>query len=426
MTAYADLTRDELLSLKAALEAEYAALAAKGLKLNMARGKPGADQLELSMPMLDILDAKADLFASDGTDTRNYGAVNGIPEARELMGAIAGTPADQTLVLGSSSLNLMFDAVSHAWTFGVCGGTPWGKLPEVKFLCPVPGYDRHFGITQRFGIQMINVPLYDDGPDMDLVEQLVASDAAIKGIWCVPKYANPTGAVYSDQVVRRFAALKPAASDFRIFWDNAYAVHHLYDDGAQILNILDECAAAGNPDLAYVFCSTSKVTFPGSGLAAFASSPANVADFAEMVKWQAVCFDKINQLRHVRFLRDMDGVAEHMRKHAALIRPKFEAVEQTLERELGGLGIGTWTKPRGGYFISFEALPGCAKRIVGLAKDAGVTMTGAGATYPYKKDPNDSNIRIAPTFPSADELAQAAAIFVVCVKLASVCKLLGE
>jgi DNA-binding transcriptional MocR family regulator len=369
-------------------------------------------------------------MSEDGTDCRNYGVVDGIPEAKELIGSMVGAPADNVIVFGNSSLNIMFDTVSHAWTHGVCGNTPWSHQAAhgkgIRFLCPSPGYDRHFGVTEYFGIEMIPVEMTETGPDMDKVEELVSSDASIKGIWCVPMYSNPEGVVYSDETVRRFASLRPAAGDFRIFWDNAYCVHHLYDEHPVLLNILDEAIAAGNEDIFYEFCSTSKITFPGSGVSGLIASKANLDDIRSQMKSQTIGHDKINQLRHVRFLRDAEGVEAHMLKHAGIIRPKFEAVEEKLEQELAGKGIGRWTNPRGGYFISFDSLPGCARRIVSLAKEAGVTMTGAGATYPYHDDPQDRNIRIAPTLPTPEELTQAAEVFVLCVKLASVEKILDE
>lgn len=321
----------------------------------------------------------------------------------------------------------MFDAVSSAVTHGVMGNTPWCKLDKVKFLCPVPGYDRHFAITQHFGIEMINVPMTPQGPDMDMVEKLVSEDESIKGIWCVPKYSNPQGYTYSDETVRRFANLKPAAKDFRIFWDNAYSVHHLYDEEERqdrILEILSECEKAGNPDMVYEFASTSKISFSGAGVAAIATSKGNLEYIKKALAIQTIGHDKINQLRHVRYFKNFDGVKAHMRKHAALMRPKFEAILDVLERELDGTGIGQWTKPNGGYFISFEAMEGCAKAIAAKCKEAGVTLTGAGATYPYGKDPKDSNIRIAPTYPAPDELALATDVFVLCVKLVSIEKLL--
>ena len=334
--------------------------------------------------------------------------------------------ADDVIVYGNSSLNVMYDTVARSMTHGVMGSTPWCKLDKVKFLCPVPGYDRHFAITEFFGIEMINVPMTPEGPDMDIVEKLVSEDDSIKGIWCVPKYSNPQGISYSDETVRRFARLKPAAKDFRLFWDNAYCIHHLYEeDQDNILEILEECEKAGNPNLAYKFVSTSKVTFPGSGVAALAASRENLEFIKKQMTIQTIGHDKLNQLRHVRFFKNLDGLHAHMRKHADILRPKFELVLDTLDKELSGLGIGEWTKPHGGYFISFDSLDGCAKAIVARAKEAGVVLTGAGATYPYGKDPKDSNIRIAPSFPTLEDLGKAAQVFVLCVKLVSVEKLLG-
>ena len=427
MKAYKDLTKNELLTLKAALEEEYKTLESKGLNLNMARGKPGYSQLELSMSMLDILSGHSDMNTVLGNDTRNYGDLDGIGECRRLMAAMLGIAKDNVIVCGNSSLNIMYDTVSRSMIKGVNGSTPWCKLDKVKFLCPVPGYDRHFKITEYFGIEMVNIPLYDDGPDMDLVEKYVNNDPAVKGIWCVPKYSNPTGISYSDEVVRRFAHLKPAAEDFRIYWDNAYCIHHLYEDTQdEILNILEECEKAGNPNMVYIFASTSKISFPGSGVSVIASSIENINYILSQMTIQTIGHDKINQLRHVRFFKDIDGLKAHMKRHADLLRPKFEAVLDTLERELGGLEIGGWIKPRGGYFISFDAMPGCAKAIVSKCKDLGVVLTGAGATFPYGKDPQDSNIRIAPSFPTPEEMAEASRVFVLCVKLASVEKLLAE
>ncbi|MDO4491032.1 MAG: aminotransferase class I/II-fold pyridoxal phosphate-dependent enzyme [Lachnospiraceae bacterium] len=427
MKKYTEMTKDELLTLKAALEEQFKTEEAKGLSLNMARGKPGKAQLELAMPMLDVLTSESDMNTILGNDTRNYGDLDGIGECRRLMAEMMDVEKDNVIVCGNSSLNIMYDTVARSMSFGVNGSTPWCKLDKVKFLCPVPGYDRHFKITEQFGIEMINVPLGIDGPDMDMVEEYVNNDPAVKGIWCVPKYSNPTGISYSDETVRRFAALKPAAEDFRIYWDNAYCMHHLYDDDQdQILNILTECAKAGNPDMVYVFSSTSKISFPGSGVAAIASSLNNIDHILKLMTVQTIGHDKINQLRHVRFFKDLDGLKAHMKKHGDILRPKFEAVVKTLEAELGGLGIGSWVAPKGGYFISFNSLPGCAKRIVALCKELGVVMTGAGATYPYGKDPEDSNIRIAPSFPSPEEMEMASAVFVLCVKLATVEKLLSE
>ena len=425
MKPYIEWTKEELVAEKARLEQEFAEVKAKGLNLNISRGKPAAAQLDLTEGMLTVLSKNEDTFAEDGTDCRNYGVLTGIPEARKLIGDICEVPAENVIVYGNASLTIMFDTVARSFLKGVAGCTPWNKLDKVKFLCPVPGYDRHFGVTEYFGVEMINVPMTPEGPDMDMVEKLVAEDDAIKGIWCVPKYSNPQGYTYSDETVRRFANLKPAAKDFRIFWDNAYAIHHLYDDRQdQLLEILSECEKAGHPDMVFEFCSTSKVTFAGAGIAAIASSKANLDDMRKSMTIQTIGYDKINQLRHVRYFKDINGVREHMKKHAAIMRPKFEAVLQVLENELGGLGIGTWTKPNGGYFISFDALEGCAKAIVAKCKEAGVTLTGAGATFPYKKDPKDSNIRIAPSFPTPEEMAMATDLFVLCVKMVSVDKLL--
>ncbi len=427
MKPYTEMTREELLQEHAILEAKFQEVKGKGLNLDMSRGKPSNAQLELSNGMMDVLHSDSDMKCEAGVDCRNYGIMDGIPEARRLLADMSEVPEKNILIYGNSSLNVMFDTVARAMTMGICGHTPWSKLDKVKFLCPVPGYDRHFGITEFFGIEMINVPLLTTGPDMDMVEKLVAEDDSIKGIWCVPKYSNPTGISYSDETVLRFAHLKPAAPDFRIFWDNAYSIHHLYDDDQDvILELLTECEKAGNEDLVYKFISTSKVSFPGSGIAAMAASEANLADARKAMFYQTIGHDKLNQLRHVRFFKDMNGMREHMRKHADILRPKFEAVLDVMEKELGGLGIGSWVKPKGGYFISFDSMEGCAKNIVAKAKEAGVTMTGAGATFPYGKDPKDSNIRIAPSFPTPEELAVAAEVFVLSVKLVSVEKLLAQ
>jgi DNA-binding transcriptional MocR family regulator len=419
------MSKEQLLQEKTALEAEYAKIKEMGLSLDMSRGKPAAEQLDLSMGILDTVDAKSVVKSENGTDLRNYGVLDGIPEVKKLIGDMVGAKPENVIVYGNSSLNIMYDQIARAEIFGICGNTPWCKLDKVKFLCPVPGYDRHFAITEEFGIEMINIPMTEDGPDMDMVEQYVNNDAAVKGIWCVPKYSNPQGVVYSDETVRRFANLKPAAADFRIFWDNAYVVHHLYEDNqAQILNILDECEKAGNPDIVFQFCSTSKVSFPGAGIAAISASAANIADIKKRLTIQTIGHDKINQLRHVKFFKDQKGVQEHMMKQAAIIRPKFEMVEEMFTEEIASRGIGTWMHPLGGYFISFEALEGCAKKIVEKCKEAGVVLTGAGSPYPYKKDPKDSVIRIAPTYPSMDELKEAVKVFTVVVRLVSVDKLL--
>ena len=425
MKTYTEMRKEELLALKGDLEKQYEDAKALNLALDMSRGKPAAAQLDLSMPMMSLLNEDSVLKAENGTDCRNYGVLDGIPEAKKLMADMVGAKPENVIVYGNSSLNIMYDTIVRSMLHGVLGSTPWCKLDKVKFLCPVPGYDRHFAITESFGIEMISIPMTENGPDMDMVEKYVQEDKAVKGIWCVPKYSNPQGISYSDETVRRFAALKPAAKDFRIFWDNAYCVHHIYEEKQdEILNILEECEKAGNPDMVYQFASTSKVTFPGSGVAAISTSTANIADIKKNMTLQTIGHDKINQLRHVKFLKDADGIKAHMKKQADIIRPKFEAVLEVLDKELGGLGIATWTKPNGGYFISFETLDGCAKAVVGKCKEAGVVMTGAGATFPYGKDPKDSNIRIAPTLPTPEELSKAADLFVLCVKLVSVEKLL--
>ena len=428
MTTYAQMTTEELQSELASLQDIYNGFKAKGLSLNMARGKPASSQLDLSMPMLDIMTSASDPHAADGSDLRNYGVLDGLPEAKELMASMLEDDPANVIVFGNSSLNIMYDTIARLWMFGTQGSTPWCKLDSVKFICPVPGYDRHFGVTQEFGIEMIPVPMNEDGPDMDAVERLAAEDASVKGIWCVPKYSNPGGVTYSDEVVRRLASMKTAAEDFRIMWDNAYTVHHLSADPAQqdqLLDIAKACAEAGTTERYYKFASTSKVTLPGAGIAAMAASPANIAEVKKRMGVQTIGHDKINQMRHVLFLKDAQGIAEHMAKHAAIIAPKFELVLSKLEEGLAGCGVGSWTKPRGGYFVSFDAAEGTAKRVVALAKEAGVTMTGAGATWPYKNDPQDSNIRIAPTLPPLEELDQALDVFVVCVKLAAVEKLLA-
>ncbi len=425
MEAYKNLSKEDLLELQKELSAEYKKYQAKELKLDMSRGKPGADQLDLSMGMMDVLNSKSDLVCDDGTDCRNYGVLDGIEEAKELIGDMIEVPADNIIIYGNSSLNIMYDTISRSMTHGVMGNTPWCKLDKVKFLCPAPGYDRHFAITEYFGIEMITVPMLPTGPDMDVVEKLVSEDDSIKGIWCVPKYSNPQGITYSNETVRRFARLQPAAKDFRIYWDNAYGVHHLYDhDQDNLIEIIAECKRAGNPDLVYKFCSTSKISFPGSGVAAIATSPNNLVDIKKQLKIQTIGHDKVNQLRHVRYYKDIHGMVEHMRKQADILRPKFEAVLNILEEELGELEIGTWTRPRGGYFISFDTMEGCAKAVVAKAKKAGVTMTPAGATFPYGKDPKDTNIRIAPSYPPLEDLIAATKLFVLCVKLVSVEKLL--
>ncbi len=427
MVAYNELSREELLNLKGELEKQFSEVKAKGLNLDMSRGKPSAAQLDLAMGMMDVLNSQSDLKCQEGVDCRNYGVLDGIQEAKQLLADMMEVPKDNIVIFGNSSLNVMYDTIARSMTHGVMGSTPWCKLDKVKFLCPVPGYDRHFAITEHFGIEMINIPMTESGPDMDLVEKLVSEDEAIKGIWCVPKYSNPQGVTYSDETVHRFAKLKPAAEDFRIYWDNAYGIHHLYEDKQDyLIEILMECKKEGNPDMVYKFCSTSKVSFPGSGVSAIAASDANLVDIRKQMTIQTIGHDKLNQLRHARFYKDIHGMVEHMKLHADILRPKFETVLSVLEEELGGLEIGSWLAPRGGYFISFDAMEGCAKAIVAKAKEAGLIMTPAGATFPYGKDPKDSNIRIAPSYPTPEELKIAAEIFVLSVKLVSIDKLLEE
>ena len=425
MKAFQEMSKEELFELREQLAVAFEDAKGKGLALDMSRGKPSAAQLEMGMGLMDALDSQSSMKTENGVDTRNYGVLDGIPEAKKLMADIMQVNPENVIVCGNASLPIMYDTISRSMTHGVLGSTPWCKLDKVKFLCPAPGYDRHFAITEHFGIEMITIPMSPEGPDMDLVEKYVNNDAAVKGIWCVPKYSNPQGYTYSENTVKRFAALKPAAEDFRIFWDNAYAVHDLYEDhGDQLADILSECAKAGNPDMVYEFASTSKVSFAGAGIAAVASSKANLDFMKKSMTIQTIGYDKINQLRHVQYFKDMRGIRTQMMKHAEILRPKFEAVLKVLEDELGGLGIGEWTKPNGGYFISFDAMDGCAKAIVAKCKEAGVVLTGAGATFPYGKDPRDRNIRIAPSFPTPEEMAQATDLFVLCVKLVIVEKLL--
>jgi len=426
MKSYKEMSKEELLTLKAELEKAYEDAKGKGLQLDMSRGKPAASQLDMTMPIMNILNEESDMKTENGVDCRNYGILDGIPEAKVLMGEMmGGVPAENVIVCGNASLSIMYDTVARSMIHGVCGSTPWCKLDKIKFLCPSPGYDRHFAISEHFGFEMITIPMTPTGPDMDMVEQYVNNDATVKGIWCIPKYSNPQGITYSEETVKRFAALKPAAEDFRIFWDNAYVIHHLYDDvQEEIPEILSECEKAGNPDMVYEFASTSKVSFAGAGIAAVASSKKNLDFMKKSMTIQTIGYDKINQLRHVRYFKNLDGLKAQMKRHADIMRPKFEAVLNTLESELGGLDIADWCRPKGGYFISFEAMEGCAKKIVAKCKDAGVVMTGAGATYPYGKDPKDTNIRIAPSFPTPEEMEQATELFVLCVKLVSVEKLL--
>lgn len=421
-----EMTREQLSAFKAECEKEYKGYKAKGMKLDMSRGKPSSAQLELSMDMLNVFTDAESMKDSDGVDCRNYGGLTGIPDAKKLFGELLGVNENEIIIGGNSSLTLMYDAVCRAWTHGVYGSSkPWSKCEKVKFLCPVPGYDRHFAITENFGIEMINIPMNSDGPDMDMIEKLVSEDESIKGIWCVPLYTNPDGFAYSDEVVKRFANLSPKAEDFRIFWDNAYCVHHLTDTPDRILNILDECKKTGKEDMVFIFASTSKITFPGAGVAVMAASENNIKQITKLLAFQSISFDKVNQLRHVKFFKNVDGIMAHMEKHRAIIAPKFKLVLDMLDKELAELAILDWNKPNGGYFIAVNTLEGCAKRTVQLCKEAGVVMTGAGATFPYGKDPEDRNIRVAPTLPPLSELEEAMKVFCVSVKLAAAEKLLN-
>lgn len=427
MKPYQELSKSELEALKSDLEKQFEDAKGKGLKLDMSRGKPSPAQLDTVMPLLSVVNETSVVASENGTDCRNYGVLDGLPEAKKFMADMIGTKAENVIVCGNASLTIMYDAVSRSMTHGVLGNTPWCKQDALKFLCPVPGYDRHFKITENFGIEMISIPMTENGPDMDQVEKYVQEDSSVKGIWCVPKYSNPQGYSYSDETVKRFAALKPAAPDFRIYWDNAYCVHDLYEDRKDtILDIISECEKAGNPNMVFEFCSTSKVSFAGAGISAVASSKENLEWFKKSMTIQSIGYDKINQLRHVLYYKDMQGVEKQMKKHAEIMRPKFQAVIAELEEQLGRTGVGSWTNPNGGYFISFQTLPGCAKEVVAKCKEAGMVLTGAGATYPYGKDPEDSNIRIAPSYPSLEEMKEAAKLFALCVKLVSVSKLIGR
>ena len=415
---YEAMTTAELDAAIADLEQEAQSIRAKGLSLDMARGKPSREQTDLSRPMLDLLTSESDL-TDQGAPADNYGIPDGLPAARALAAELLGVDAANVIVNGSSSLNLMHDTVCNAYTHGIGGNTPWCQQGEIKFLCPSPGYDRHFAVTERYGITNIPIAMTPTGPDMDEVERLVTTDASVKGIWCVPKYANPTGISYSEETVRRFARLKPAAPDFRIFWDNAYIVHDLADEGDELLNIFEALADEGKTDLVYEFASTAKVTFPSSGMAFVTASPSDIAELRAAFAIMRVSPEKLSQLAHVRFLKDAAGVRAHMAKHAQILRPRFELVQTKLEQGLGDTGVATWTNPRGGYFVSFDGPEGSAKRIVALMRELGVTLTGAGATWPYGNDPHDTNIRIAPTFPSLEALGEALDVFVVAVRLVS-------
>lgn len=419
-----EMNREQLSEFKKKVQSDYDEFKSRGLSLDMSRGKPCAEQLDLSMPLLNALVSDSDIKDGAGTDCRNYGILDGIKEAKELFAEILGVKPEEVIVGGNSSLSLMYDTLMRLMVFGTLGNTPWCKEEKIKFLCPAPGYDRHFAITEKLGMELVTVPMTKDGPDMDIVEKLVA-DKTVKGIWCVPMYSNPEGTTYSDETVKRLASMKTAAPDFRIFWDNAYCIHHLSDTPDVLLNIMDECKKNGTEDRVYMFTSTSKVSFSGAGVSAMAASEKNIADIKKTLTVQTIGYDKMNQLRHIRFFKDFDGVKAHMKKHAEILAPRFKAVLDALEKEIAPLGIGEWNSPNGGYFISFNTMDGCAKRVVELCKEAGVVLTGAGATFPYGKDPADRNIRIAPTYPSVDELEKAVELFCICVKLASAEKLLG-
>mgnify|MGYP001103248598 CR=1 FL=1 len=422
MKPYADYTRSERCAEYAALQEQYDAWKAKKLSLNMARGKPSRTQLDMVSGILTVLQSPEDCF--DGAlDVRNYGELTGIPSAKRLFAELLGVTPSQVLVCGSASLNLMYDLIAKAWTHGLLHSPrPWSQEPVVRFLCPAPGYDRHFRVSQSFGMELIPIAMTPDGPDMDAVEAAVR-DPAVKGIWCVPKYSNPEGIIYSKDTIIRMASMKPAAPDFTIMWDNAYCVHEFEGDYVEFPDILHQCKKYGNYDMVYEFASTSKITFPGDGVACMATSEANLEDFEKWIGIQTISYDKVNQQRHVLYLQNHAHTLKLMKKHAAFMAPKFEAVLSTLDREIAPLEIASWSHPKGGYFVSFDAMPGTAKRTLALCKEAGVTMTGAGATFPYGKDPQDSNIRIAPSLPPVEELEQAIAVLCVCLKMAALEKL---
>ena len=424
MSDYLKMSREELAEEFKSVRHEYEHLRALHLSLDMSRGKPGFDNMDLSGEMFDLVGNDTGFKNISGIDCRNYGGLDGLTELKTLFGKILELQPDQIIVGGNSSLNMMFDTIAQAMTHGM-GGEPWCKQDGLKFICPVPGYDRHFAVTEYFGFELIPVRMTPEGPDMDAVEELV-KDSKVKGIWCVPKYSNPEGITYSDEVVRRMARLKPAAGDFRIFWDNAYVVHDLYDEGDRLLNIYDECLKAGNPDMPLIFASTSKITFPGAGVAVEAGSPNNVAMLKDRMKYQTIGPDKLNQLRHARMFRTVDDVKRHMKRHAAILRPKFESVISELEKQLSDTGIAKWTNPRGGYFISLDVLEGCAKRVEQLCANAGMILTPAGATYPYGNDPLDSNLRIAPSYPSVEEIKKASVVLCIAVRYAALEKLIAE
>ena len=425
MRSYKDYSLDELKSELVKIDEELNFYRAKNLNLNMKRGVPSKKQIDLSMGMMDVLNSESDFKCEDGIDCRTYGELVGIPECRRLLGEIIELPPENIIIFGNSSLHVMFDCISHAMNKGVCGNIPWRKLDKIKWLCPVPGYDRHFAICEYFGIEMINIPMNNDGPDMDIVEDLVSKDDSIKGIWCVPKYANPTGISYSDKVVERFAHLKPKAKDFRIYWDNAYSVHHLYPDRQDFVKeIINECKKANNPDIVYKFTSTSKISFPGSGIAALASSPKNLEDIKSSMMIQTIGFDKVNQLRHVRFFKNLDGVKKHMAKHAEILRPKFLKIAEILDKNFANSELISFTRPRGGYFISLDCNYHVAKEVIALCDSIGVHFTPAGSSFPYHKDIENKNIRIAPSYPELDELVIATDVLCLAIKYCSINSLL--
>lgn len=424
---YLNSSREDLKKEYESLLAQYEDVKGKGLNLNMARGKPSAEQLDLSLDLLDVLNSKSDFVGANGMDCRNYGILEGIDECRQFFAEIIGVDAKNVMIGGSSSLNMMFDTISCMMTKPIAQGCkPWYEVKNRKFLCPSPGYDRHFAITEYYGFELIAVPMTENGPDMDVVEKLVSNDDSIKGIWCVPKYSNPQGYTYSDETVKRFAALKPSAKDFRIMWDNAYCIHDINDTPDTLLNIFDECKKNGTEDMVISFCSTSKITFPGAGVAAMAASDNNMKVFLDRYNYEVISYDKLNMLRHIKYFKNLDGIMAHMQKHKKILGPKFETVVNTLNEQIKEAGFAEWTDPNGGYFISIDVLNGTAKRVVQLCKEAGVVLTGAGATYPNGNDPDDKNIRLAPSFPPIEELATAMNVFCICAKLAACEKLLAE
>ena len=427
MKLYTEMTKFELQSAYDESLAAYNAFKSKGLALDISRGKPSAEQLDLCADMLDVISSQSSPLTQEDVDTRNYGILDGIPETKRLFSEMLGVPVGNILVGGSSSLNMMYDTIIRSMILGVCGSTPWSQLgQQLKFLCPVPGYDRHFAICQQLGIQMINIPMDENGPDMGMIAQLVSEDESIKGIWCVPKYSNPTGITFSDAVVEAFAALKPKAPDFRIFWDNAYAVHDLNAQSDCLLNIFEACKRYDSMDMVYEFTSTSKISYSGAGVAAMAASENNLNFIKKCIAIQTIGHDKVNQLRHARYFKDMQGINAHMQKHQKILAPKFHVVIGALDQRIAPIGLASYTRPNGGYFISVDVMPGCATRVYQLCKDAGVVLTPAGAPYPYGRDPQDQTLRIAPTYPPIEELRVAVDLLCECIKLASLERLMDK